>query len=280
MEDYVKYGFFLPKKEKDNRFFTAQCLFCSAKYAKSNLVPSKLFLHLKKKHPEHEHKSEIFFQSKVTEYSKQLSLFKSRMIERGAEKLSSASFPMVHVLLKTKGPYTELETVVLPCLKIAADLIHGGKSSVAKIAQIPLSDTTISRRSLSIGEDLENQLILKLKKAPCFSIQLDETTDIGSEAQLLVFCRFADVELNKISEHYLFCQPLRLMATSEAIFQKLDYYFKQNKLSWENCKSLTTDGAAAMRGKINGVVAKIKKFSPDCVTLRCVIHQEALVAKK
>ena len=131
---------------------------------------------------------------------------------------------MAHVLLKTKQPYTGLETVVLPCLKIAADLIHGGKNSVAKVAQILLSDTTISCHSLSIGEDLENQLILKLKKAPCFSIQLDETTDIGSEAQLLVFCRFAVVELNKISEHYLFCQALGVNATSEAIFQKLDYW--------------------------------------------------------
>ena len=36
---------------------------------------------------------------------------------------------------------------------------------------------------------------------PSFGIQLDETTDVGSEAQLLVFCRFPDVELNKISEH-------------------------------------------------------------------------------
>ena len=70
IEDYDKYGIFLPKKEEDNSFPTAQCLFCSVKYANSNLVPSKLFLHLKNKHPEHEHKSEIFFQSKVAEYLK------------------------------------------------------------------------------------------------------------------------------------------------------------------------------------------------------------------
>ena len=115
------------------------------KYANSDLVPSKLFLHLKNKRPEHEHKSGIFFQSKVAEYSKQLSSFESQMIERGSEKLSLASFQMTHVLLKTKRPYIKLETVVLPCLKIAVDLIHGGKHFAAKVAQIPLSDTTISR---------------------------------------------------------------------------------------------------------------------------------------
>ena len=35
-----------------------------------------------------------------------------------------------------------------------------------------------------------------------------------------------------------------------------------------------------MQGKINGVVAKIKKVSLDCVPIHCVIHREALVAKR
>ena len=123
---------------------------------------------------------------------------------------------MTHVLLKTKRPYNELQTVVPTCLKFAEALIHGGRNSVAKVEEIPVSDTTVYRRSLSIGEDLENQLLFKLRKAPSFGIQLDETTYVGSEAQLLVFW-FPDVELNKISEHYLFCQPLGVNANSTAI---------------------------------------------------------------
>ena len=35
-----------------------------------------------------------------------------------------------------------------------------------------------------------------------------------------------------------------------------------------------------MQGKINGVVSKIKDVSPDCISIHCVIHREALVAKK
>ena len=86
----------------------------------------------------------------MAEYSKQISSFESQMNERDSEKLSLASFQMAHELLKTKCPYTELETVVLSCFKFVADLIHGGKNSKAKVAQIPLSDTTISRGFLSI----------------------------------------------------------------------------------------------------------------------------------
>ena len=121
-------AFFSQKKRKIILFLQLNA-YWSVKKANSNLVPSKLFLHLKNKYPEEGHKSEIFFQSKVVEYSKQLSSFESPMIERGSEKLSLASFQMAHMLLKTKCSYTELETVVLPCLKIVADLILGGKNS-------------------------------------------------------------------------------------------------------------------------------------------------------
>ena len=45
-------------------------------------------------------------------------------------------------------------------------------------------------------------------------------------------------------------------ATAKAQFQTVDDYFKQNKLSWEKCMSVTVYGVAAMQGYINGVVTK------------------------
>ena len=102
-----------------------------------------------------EHKSQKFFQSKLAAYVKEQRDFEAPVTEKVSEKLTLASFQMTHVLLKTKRPYTELQTVVLPCLKIAEALIHGGRNSVAKVEEIPVSDTTVYRRSLSIGEDLK-----------------------------------------------------------------------------------------------------------------------------
>ena len=132
----------------------------------------------------------------------------------------------------------------------AEALIHGGRNSVAKVEEIPVSDTTVYRRSLSIGEVLENQLLLKLRKAPSFGIQLDETTDVGSEAQLLVFCRFPDVELNKISKHYLFRQPLGVNANSTAIFQKLDDYFKKTTTVGKNVSRLQQTVLPPCKGRL------------------------------
>ena len=159
-------------------------------------------------------------------------------------------------------------------------MIHGGKEAVDRVSKISLSDTTVYRRCHSVSTDLEDQLIQKLKEAPSFAIQLDETTDVSAEAQLIVFCRFADISHKTSTEHYLFCKPLGVHATANSIFEKLDDYMKEKGLSCEKCKSVTTDGAAAMTGSINGVVSKIKELSPECVGVHCILHREALVAKK
>ena len=116
------------------------------------------------------------------------------MVNTESKDFLLGSFKMTHVVLKSKRPYSELEFVVLPCLKVAADLIYGNKEAVMKVSKISLSDTTVFRQSQVKATDLEDQLIQKLKKAPSFAIQLDETTDVSSQVQLLVFCRFADTK--------------------------------------------------------------------------------------
>ena len=62
-DNYINYGFCRPIGEEENFYPNAQCLFCSTVYGNVYLVPSKLISHLKKQHPEHQNKSEKFFQS-------------------------------------------------------------------------------------------------------------------------------------------------------------------------------------------------------------------------
>ena len=60
------------------------------------------------------------------------------------------------------------------------------------------------------------------KIATLFGIQLDETTDIRREAQLIVHCRFPDIEEKPIVEHYLCCLQLGIETTAYNIFQNLN----------------------------------------------------------
>ena len=283
MEDsYINYGFCRPIGEMENFYPNAQCLFCSTIYGNINLVSSKLISHLKKQHPEHQNKSEKFFQSHLAAQRKQSNLLDrqigSQLIHN--KKLLLESFKMSHDLMKVKRPYTEVERLVLPCLEIAADLIHGGAKAVDKIKQIPLSDTIVGRRCAVISADLKQQLIRKILKAPSFGMQLDKSTYISSESQLMVFCRFPNVEADRIVEHYLFCQPVGEKATSEAIFNTMKEFFEKEGLDWSKCKAVATDGAAATQGSQKGVIKKIQEPSPNYVGIHCILHREALVTKK
>lgn len=64
------------------------------------------------------------------------------------------------------------------------------------------------------------------------------------------------------------------------LVQKLNDFMTEEEIDWSKCKSVTTDGAKAMIGTINGVVRKIQDVSPNCVPTHCVLHREALVAKR
>ena len=48
-----------------------------------------------------------------------------------------------------------------------------------------------------LADDLKEQLVNELRLAASFGIQLDETTGIGGEAQLIVYCRFSDFRREK-----------------------------------------------------------------------------------
>ncbi|XP_069160681.1 protein FAM200C-like [Procambarus clarkii] len=136
---------------------------------------------------------------------------------------------------KEKQPFTELKNVVLSCLEVAADLIHGGKDAVKKEKQIPLSDTTISRRSVMLADDLKEQLVKKLRLVASFGIQLDETTDIEGEAQQIVYSRLSDLQEKTIVEHYLWCLQLAEETTAHNIFQKLHDFIIEEGIDWSKC---------------------------------------------
>ena len=81
-------------------------------------------------------------------------------------------------------------------------------------------------------------------------------------------------------EHHLCCLKVGVSATAQAIFDRLNQFFEEHGLDWTKCKSVTTDGAAAMQDSTNKVIRKIKNLSPEIVSNHRMIHQVALVLKK
>ena len=130
-----------------------------------------------------------------------------------------------------------------------------------------------------MAEDLLEQLLCKIGKVPCYGLQLDESTDIGRRAQLLVFIRIPDNDSYNIVDEYLCCLDLEVNTSAEQMFSKLNKFMTEKQIPWEKCCSLTTDGAAMMTGRFSGVGARVKAVSTNCILKHYIIHCEALAVK-
>ncbi len=65
-----------------------------------------------------------------------------------------------------------------------------------------------------------------------FAIQMDESTDVASCAQLMVFTRF--VHEGDLKEEFLFCEPLETHTRGIDIFGKVKAFFDREGLEWKN----------------------------------------------
>jgi hypothetical protein len=88
-----------------------------------------------------------------------------------------------------------------------------------KIKAIPCSDNTVQKRFVEMGADVTDQVVEKIVLPKQFALQLDESTDISNEAELMAFVRVPDiVQIVEIVEHILFCKSLKGNATGRAVF--------------------------------------------------------------
>ena len=153
-----------------------------------------------------------------------------------------------------------------------------GDIAANKLAMVPLSNDTIKRRIQEMSEDFLQQIIASVKRSGKFSLQLDETTDIGNDAQLMVFMRYLDT--NDYMEQFLFCRPLAKNTTREQILKKMNLFFKEHQLEWSDCVSVCADGAPSMMGCKKGFMSFAKKKNKNISFVHCLLHRENLATKE
>ncbi|GFX39163.1 SCAN domain-containing protein 3 [Trichonephila clavipes] len=121
-----------------------------------------------------------------------------------------------------------------------------GGSADIDICKIPLSNDTIHRRIKDMSENIEQNTAKTLANSN-FALQVDETTDITGNAQLIAFI--------------------------------ISSYLEEIKVSGKSCIGICTDGAPAMTGHLKGFVAHVKELNEDILFTHCFLHREALVTK-
>ncbi|KAL4126395.1 hypothetical protein QTP88_010617 [Uroleucon formosanum] len=131
--------------------------------------------------------------------------------------------------------------------------------------------------SHDLSHEVKDTIIPRIGQTK-FSLQLDESTDVAGLAVMMTFVRY---EFSGIfHEDILFCKPLPSSTSGSEIVSMLDSVFIENSIPWNNCIDVCTDGAKAMVGNVAGVVARIKKFSPNCTSSHCVLHRHSFATKK
>ena len=167
-----------------------------------------------------------------------------------------ASYMVAFRIARSKKALIIAEELILPsAIDMCWEII--GEAAASKLKLVSMSNDAIKRRIVEMSDDIECQLLERIKSSPYYSIQLDESTDVSNAALLLVFVRYcAD---GNIHDNLLFCKEFPTRTIADEIIRCLDNHFTFKGIDWKNCVGVCTDGAASMTGIHRGVVKQILK---------------------
>ena len=141
-------------------------------------------------------------------------------------------------------PFTDGE-FIKKCLLAVAEEVKNPED----FNKITLSRRTVTRRVEILSRDICDTLKNKSKQFEYFSLGFDETNDITDTAQLVIFIRGVDKDMN-ITEEFLDLMSLHGRATGEKIKEAVLTCIRNHDLDISKLISIATDGAPAMVGKI------------------------------
>uniref|UniRef100_A0A8D9A690 Zinc finger BED domain-containing protein 5 n=1 Tax=Cacopsylla melanoneura TaxID=428564 RepID=A0A8D9A690_9HEMI len=184
MDIYMNYGF---SYEGDEDSPKPRCVVCGDILSNSSMKPSPLRRHLQTRHPEYKDKNAYFF-TRLSSTNMKTYLKSAASISDNA---TEASFHISYHIAKAGKNHTIGENLIKPCIIGAVKCMLGEKS--AKIMNdIPISDSTVSRRIQIISDQIEETTLKNMKDANFFSIQVDESTDVAHFSVLLVIARYVN----------------------------------------------------------------------------------------
>ena len=269
---YLEYGFsFIVRKEEQ----IPQCVVCMKTLSNDSMKPHQLKQHLKNVHPDLAEKDRAYFERKERQL-KRARLDTSGTTHVQAGSILKASYMVSYRIAMEKKPHTIGETLIKPCMLECTKLVLG-ETAARKLADVSLSNDTVKTRIQEISTDIKQQIVKKLNSSPLFAIQLDESTDVASLSQLMVFARY--IGSTAIEEEFLFCKPLQKHTTATDVMKLISKFFEEERLDWQKLCGVCTDGAPAMLGSKSGLVELVRKKKLSVEGTHCLIHREALAAK-
>lgn len=199
-----------------------------------------------------------------------------------AKAATEASFRVSRMIVRHKKCFQDGVMVKEAFIEASDALFKDFKNKteiMSAVKAVQLTRNTVTRRCEMMGDNLVQQLAKDIDCCECFSLQMDESTDITDKAQLCIFIRMVHDMTAK--EELLAVLHMNAHTRGEDIFQIFKNFIDKTKIPVCKLVSITTDGAPAMTGRRNGFVAKCREDEafPDFLSYHCIIHQQALCAK-
>ncbi|KAJ0177194.1 hypothetical protein K1T71_007203 [Dendrolimus kikuchii] len=240
--EYIKFGLI----ENPTNPSSPLCLLCLKIFSNEAMKPSRLQDHFNKMHPDKKHNNVVYFQDLEKKHNTQPSVAKlfSAAAKQDEDGLR-ASYNISLLIAQNSKPHNIREKLILPAIKeVIPTVLHKPAADIFR--KITLNKNSMQRRIYEMAENIEGSLCNHLRTSQ-FSIQLDESTLLTNEALLLSYVRFIKDE--KIWEELLlFARNLETDTKGEIIFNTLEKFCDEKKISLKNIISVATDGAPTMRG--------------------------------
>ncbi|XP_076083706.1 zinc finger protein 862-like [Mytilus galloprovincialis] len=131
----------------------------------------------------------------------------------------------------------------------------------------------------TLGLQTENDLVEKVKAADCFSVLLDDSSDVSTIEQMICYVNFWNGKSNACDINFLFIENVLKNASSanaENLYKVVKSKLISLGLDMSKLSGISTDGASVMVGKKGGLVKKLKDDNPALVAIHCICHRLAL----
>ena len=137
----------------------------------------------------------------------------------------------------------------------------------------------VQSRIALMANDIKEQVVTEVKDKSLFglfALQLDESTDVSSAAQLIAFVHYVT---EKNVKELLFCSELKTTTKAKDVMAKVEHFFDKENISWASLCGVCSDGVPAMLGAKSGFQTFVKNKAPNLVTTHCFIHRKVLASK-
>ncbi len=121
------------------------------------------------------------------------------------------------------------------------------------------------------NEIILKKLVASVNSAKCFTVLADETTDISQTEQVSIAVRYVDEMEYKIKEVFLQFVPV-IDTSGKNLAEVIESSLINFGLNMDYLRGQGYDGAAAMKGKFQGVQAHLKRKYPLAIYTHCVMH--------